>query len=173
MNRRGVAALAAAAMVLALAPLAQAKHEKVAVVRLHVQTEVAAPPAAVWAHMTTGKNLVTWCPEWKSAENAEVDLTEVGDVLDYTDAWGNGGRSVVTYLEKDKELRVAHEPTKGDYMCQAKLVLTPAGKATTVHYWEQYTDESEPKDLEATAAKMESEMAATLAALKRDVEQKK
>jgi hypothetical protein len=70
-------------------------------------------------------------------------------------------------------LRVAHEPSKGDYMCQAKLILVPTASGTTVRYWEQYTDESSPTDQEATAGKMETEMAATLAALKRGVEKKR
>ena len=57
-------------------------------------------------------------------------LTRVGDVLDYTDEWGNGGRSVVTYLKKNAELRVAHEPASGAYMCQGKLILTTTGEGT-------------------------------------------
>ncbi len=96
----------------------------------------------------------------------------VGDVLDYADAWGNGGRSVVTFLAKDKELRVAHEPQRGDYICQAKFILEPTTKGTVIHFWDQYTDESKPEDLQATAQKMESEIAAMLAALKKGIEKK-
>ena len=109
---------------------------------------------------------------WKSAKNAAVNLARVGDVLDYTDQWGNGGRSVVTYLVGNKEIRVAHEPSNGSYMCQSKLILEPRGKTTLVHYWEQYTDESKPADLQATAAKTQSDMERTLADLKKAVERK-
>jgi polyketide cyclase/dehydrase/lipid transport protein len=151
---------------------ASAEMKQVPTVRLHAQAMVNAPAGALWARMTRGKNLATWCPMWKSPKNATAVLAKVGDVLDYSDAWGNGGRSVVTYIVRDKEIRVAHEPTNGSYMCQAKLVLTPEGRGTLVHYWEQYTDESGPKDLEATAAKMQSEMDRTLADLKRAVEKR-
>ncbi len=136
-------------------------------VRVQTQAQVAAPLAAVWAWMTQGKNLATWCPQWKSPTNVKVSITKVGDVLDYTDEWGNGGRSIVTYLVKGKELRVAHEPNKGDYMCQAKFILEPVGTGTRVHMWDQYTDESSATDMQATAQKMDVELARTLAALKR------
>ncbi len=152
--------------------VAAAKHVQIPVVRFHSEVEVAAPPSAVWAWMTSGKNLVTWCPQWKSAKNSSSNLSHLGEVLDYTDEWGNGGRSVVTYSAKDKELRVAHEPNKGDYMCQAKFMLSPTAAGTRVEFVEQYTDESKPDDMEATAKKMEAEMQETLASLKRGVEKK-
>jgi hypothetical protein len=144
--------------------------KQVPVVRLEAHAEISAPPAAVWKHMTTGKNLVTWCPVWKSPSNAKINISKVGDVLDFTDQWGGGGRSIVTYLDLDKEIRVAHEPTDGSYLCQSRLVLAPAGSGTRVAYMEQYTDESSAEDLKATAAKVEEEMKETLAALKKLVE---
>lgn len=116
--------------------------------------------------------MVTWCPVWKSPANATIHLTKVGDALDFTDQWGNGGRSIVTYLARNKELRVAHEPNDGSYMCQAKITLTASGAGTAVHYMEQYTDESAAKDFEATAQKMQATMAAMLAALKQGAEKK-
>src|SRR5437016_10188211 len=79
--------------------------QQIPVVRLHAVSEVAAPPAAVWAFMTRGRNFVTWCPEWKSARNAAIRLARVGDSVDYADAWGNNGRSVVTYLSPNREDR--------------------------------------------------------------------
>lgn len=163
--------LAAALLALsALAAPALAAHTQVPVVRFHTETTIAAPPGRVWSSLTAGRNLVTYCPVWKSARNARVTLLHVGDVLDYRDAWGNGGRSIVTYLEKGRELRVAHEPDKGDYMCQAKFVLTPEGKGTRVEYWEQYTDESKDADREATAAKVEADMAAMMSGVKQSCE---
>jgi len=174
MLTRRTAAAAALAAAIASAPAGAAVEAKqIPVVRLHAMVEVAAPPAAVWSHLTTGRNLVTWCPMWKSPGNAKVDLTRVGSTLDFTDSWGNGGRSVVTYLAKNKEIRIAHEPAKGDYMCQAKLILEPAaGGRTLVHYWDQYTDESPPEDLAATQKRMEAETESMLAALKQAVEKK-
>ena len=171
-RRTSVLWIVCSAVALAVVPVALAEHTQVPVVRVHAQTLVAAPPAAVWAWMTQGRNLVTWCPQWKAPVNAKASITRVGDVLEYTDEWGNGGRSVVTYMVKGKEMRVAHEPNKGDYMCQAKFVLEPSGAGTRVHLWDQYTDESPAGDMQATAQKMETELAGTLAALKRGVEGK-
>lgn len=171
MSRRiGAGAALLGLAVVSLCGVAAASHSQVPVMRFHASTEVMAPPPAVWSQITMGKNLVTWCPEWKSAKNASVNLMKVGDVLDFSDEFGNGGRSIVTYMVKDKELRVAHEPSKGDYMCQAKLILTPTAKGTMVEYWEQYTDESSPRDMDATAMKMETSMAQNMAALKKGCE---
>lgn len=157
---------------LTLAGSSRAELKQVPVARIHAQLLVDAAPAAVWTTLTTGKNLVTWCPVWKNAANVKVTITKVGDVLDFTDRWGNGGRSVVTYLARNKEIRVAHEPNDGSYMCQAKITLEPSGAGTTVHYTEQYTDESATKNFEATAQKMQSDMDQTLASLKRSAEKK-
>jgi uncharacterized protein YndB with AHSA1/START domain len=149
---------------------ARGEYRQVPVVRHVLRAEIAAPPAAVWAQITQGKNLVTWCPVWKSPGNAKISLSKVGDVLEYKDEWGNGGRSVVTYYVKNQELRVAHEPTDGSYLCQARIVLKPSAAGTRVEYLEQYTDESAPADLEATAKKIGSEMNETLLALKKGAE---
>lgn len=171
--RRSIPATLAVLTALALAaPAARADYKQVPVVRHTAQIEIAAPAAAVWAQLTQGKNLVTWCPVWKSASNAKVALAKVGDVLDYTDEFGNGGRSVVTYLSRLKEIRVAHEPNDGSYLCQAKITLTAKGGSTVVQYVEQYTDESAPADLEATAKKMETEMSTALASLKKGAERR-
>lgn len=146
--------------------------KQIPVVRLETATEVAAAPQAVWNYMTTGKNLVTWCPVWKSPANAKINLSKVGDVLEFTDQWGNGGRSVVTFLKPNAEIRVAHEPADGSYLCQSRVILTPSGTGTHVVWIEQYTDESAAADRDATAAKMETDMGANLTALKTGVEKK-
>ena len=170
MHRRALCM--AAALSLASASVAAASWKQVPVVRHEAEVEVAAPPAAVWAYVTSGRNFVTWCPQWKSAKNAAHSIVKVGDVLDYMDEWGHGGRSIVTYLAKDKELRVAHEPDDGSYICQAKFVLTPTPRGTRVLFWDQYTDESPAKDLQATAEKMRVEIDQTVAAIKKGVEKK-
>jgi uncharacterized protein YndB with AHSA1/START domain len=158
--------------ILSVPAVAAAKPQEVPTVRLSAEAQIAAPPATVWTHLTTGKSLVTWCPVWKSEANSAIQLTKVGDVLEFTDEWGNGGRSIVTFLAKDKELRVAHEPTNGSYMCQAKLVLEPKAGGTLVRYIESYTDESAPADRMATATKTAAGMAATLNSLKAQAEKK-
>jgi uncharacterized protein YndB with AHSA1/START domain len=171
-RRNSVSILAATALAMGIASAALAATQQIPVVRLHNQITVAAPPAAVWEYVTSGSHFATWCPEWKAPANAKIHLTRIGDVVDYRDAWGNGGRSIVTYFDRNHELRVAHEPSKGDYMCQAKVVLEPSGNGTIVHFWEQYTDESGPKDLAATADKMQNEFVANLAALRSSIEKK-
>jgi hypothetical protein len=147
-----------------------AETRQIPVMRIHTSAEVAAPPAAVWAQITEGRNFVTWCPMWKKDANAKVALTKVGDAVDFTDQWGGGGRSIVTYLVKDKEIRIAHEPSDGSYMCQAKVILTPGGAGTKVDWWDQYTDESKPEDMKATAAKVAADQTVLLAALKKAAE---
>lgn len=157
--------MVSAAVVFAASP------ERVTTMRLTAESDVAAPPDAVWMWITTGKNLVTWCPVWKSAENTKVQITKVGDVLDYSDEWGNGGRSVVTYVAKDKELRIAHEPDNGKYMCQSKLLISAAPKGGThVTYVEAYTEEQAADVAEKNAAGVQTQMQATLDALKMGVE---
>jgi len=160
------------ATLMASAVMAAAEMKQIPVVRLQATADVAALPAAVWAQLTQGKNLVTWCPVWKNAANSKVAVTRVGDVIQYMDEWNHGGRSVVTFLAKNKELRVVHEPTDGSYICQAKMILAPTASGTALHYTEQYTDESKPADLQATAQKMESEMQQSLAAIKKAAEKK-
>ena len=166
-----------AALTLALALISPAAAQQptvsklIPLVRITQTTEVSARPEAVWAVLTTGRNMVTWCPLWKKPANAKVNLKRVGDVLDFTDAFGNDGRSVVTYLAPAKELRMVHEPTNGSYYCQARIQLEPnAAGGTTVTYRESYTDESDSNEMQATLKKVLSEMVDTLAALKRSTE---
>lgn len=172
MFRYSVLTVLCLCLVAALAAPLSAKSELVTVVRLSDGVEVAAPPATVWKAITTGKSLVNWCPDWKSDANAKVNLTKVGDTLDYTDGWGNGGHSVVTYIDPDHEIRVADEPSNGSYMCQTRIILEPAAGGTAVTYVQQYTDESSKEDREATITKMEDGMAKTLDALKKVAETK-
>lgn len=172
---RPLAAAVGPLAVLALAALLTPAHPAVAgsrqipVMRIEAAGDVAAPPAAVWAFLTTGRNFATWCPVWKSPANVKVNLAKVGDSVDFTDEWGNGGRSVVTFLVPDRELRVAHEPNDGSYVCQARLVLTPGGAGTHIVAIEQYTDESAPDAMKATAAKVQGELDAMLAAVRSGV----
>ena len=173
MSRSRLAVVAFAA-VLVSAAVAFAAPERVNTMRLTAESDVAAPPNAVWMWITTGKNLVTWCPVWKSEDNVKVQITKVGDVLDFTDEWGNGGRSVVTYVAKDKELRIAHEPDNGKYMCQSKLLLAASPKGGThVTYVEAYTEEQAADIADKNALGVQTQMQATLDALKIGVESAK
>lgn len=145
---------------------AGADIKTIPVVCLTAEVEIKAPPATVWAQLTEGKNLVTWCPVWKNGKNAAVRLTKVGDSLDFTDQWGNGGRSVVTFWAPERELRVTHEPENGSYLCQARVSLSAGGAGTRLAWVERYTDESPEADRTATATRMTAEMKTTLATLR-------
>ena len=159
---------------LALAVTAvSADVETATMVRLTDWVEVDAPPPIVWRTITSGKDL-SWTPYWDSEANRKVQIVKVGDTLEFHDAWGNKGLSVVTYLEPYRELRIAHEPTDGSYICQLRLTLEATGdSATTVTYTEQYTDESGVEDMEATASEMEAQIGESLAALARKAEANK
>ncbi len=141
--------------------------DEITAVRFSVSKEINAPPAKVWMHLTTGKSFATWCPAWTNEANKTATLAKVGDSVDYMDEYGNGGRSIVTHIVKEKEIRVAHEPANASYVCQARIMLAPSGAGTTVTLIEQYTDESAPEDRKATAAKSEAAMAKALADLGR------
>lgn len=151
---------------------AEARTSETPLVRIEITSTINAKPDAVWKWLIEGKNLVTWCPVWKSEANKQVKLSRVGDTLDFTDQWGNGGRSIVTFLLEKKELRVAHEPADGSYLCQSRVILTPAGSGTNLKWVEQYSDASVPADKAATAVKMETDITANLAALKAAIEKK-
>lgn len=154
------------------AVIAEARTSETPLVRIELTSTINAKPDAVWKWLVKGKNLVTWCPVWKSEANTKVDLSKVGDTLDFTDQWGNGGRSIVTFLIEKKELRVAHEPADGSYLCQSRVVLTPSGSGTNLKWVEQYSDASIAADKAATATKMETDIAANLVALKAAIEKK-
>lgn len=147
-----------------------AEVRTIPVVSITAEVTINASPAAVWAQLTEGKNLVVWCPVWKNGKNATVRLTRVGDSLDFTDAWGNGGRSIVTYFAPAKELRVAHEPENGSYLCQARVTLAATGATTRLSWVERYTDESAEADRNATATRMSADMNTTLQTLKAKAE---
>jgi len=150
--------------------LPAAGSDEVRMVRLNDEVEISAAPADVWTHMMRGASLIAWCPYWRSEANANVTIEKVGDVLEYHDEWGNTGRTVITFVEKGNELRMVHEPADGSYVCHATLMLKPMDGKTMVSYVEQYTDESKPADVKATAAQMGEQMKMTLQALKRIVE---
>jgi hypothetical protein len=149
-----------------------ADFKQVPVVRLEAQVEITAPPAQIWTWMIQGKHLAEWGGIWKAPANSGADLASVGQVLDFTDEYGNSGRSLVTFAAKDQELRIVLEPDNASYFCQVKFLLSPTRAGSQVRYLDQYTDESSPKDLQATADKALQEMQKTLQDLKRGVEKK-
>jgi hypothetical protein len=163
---------AAAATVLALALVttvshggeARAEEKRITLVRLESHVEIAAGSPQVWAHLTRGADLATCWPVWSAPENAGRVLAAPGDRLAFTDEWGNGGLSIVTFVAEGKELRIADEPDDGSYICQTRFLLEAAGANRTILTWvESYSDESPAEDQAATAAKVRAGMEKTLA----------
>lgn len=138
---------------------------KLALMTFEGKMEIKAPPAQVWAALTDADKVQSWCPYWKTAKLTQP-LSSVGQSVTYTDSWGNGGKSVVIYVDKGKELRVAHVPNDGSYVCQAKFQLEPKGATTVVAVTEQYSDKLEVPVDKDTAAQTKAEIAKYMAALK-------
>jgi uncharacterized protein YndB with AHSA1/START domain len=172
MTKRFLMFVLGVAMLCVISSHAFADMSEIAMVKLKADAQINASPNQVWKQMTAGESLVTWCPYWKSEKNSSVTISKVGDVLDFQDDWGNGGRSIITYLQKNSEIRIAHEPADGSYVCHSTLKLEPAGEGTHVTYVEQYTDESAKEDKKATSARMQAAMKEALAALKAAAEKK-
>jgi hypothetical protein len=156
----------------ALAGPARAEVHRVATTGIHSQIRIDAGAAAIWRYATQGSHFASWMPAWKQPRNARINLVRVGDWLDSVDDWNNKGRSVVTYLSRDRELRLANDPLDGSFMCQTKLVLNPDGAGTMVQLSEQYTDESSAADAGATAAKVQAGLDRSLRSLKAAVEKR-
>ena len=133
--------------------------------------EVKAPPAQVWATLTDGAKVQSWYPGWKGATGVK-SLAMLGASIAYRDEWNNPGKSVVIYAAKDKELRLAHVPDDGSYVCQVKFKLEAKGAGTTVTVTDQYSDNLEvPLDRD-TAATAKASMMKYLTALKAAAEKK-
>jgi len=127
--------------------------------------EVKAPPAQVWMALIDGAKVQTWYPGWKGATGVKP-LNTIGASITYKDEWGNPGKSVVIYASKDKELRLAHVPDDGSYVCQVKFKLEGKGAGTMVTATDQYSDNLDvPLDRD-TAATAKASMMKYLAALK-------
>jgi len=133
--------------------------------------EVKAPPAHVWAALTDGAKGQSWYPGWKGATGVK-SLAVMGASIAYKDEWGNPGKSVVLYAMKDKELRLAHVPDDGSYVCQVKFKLEPKGAGTMVTATDQYSDNLDVPLDKDTAATAKASMMKYLAALKAAAEKK-
>jgi hypothetical protein len=172
MQRRTLLSSAACGFLIwaASAGPARAEIHQVTTVRIHSRIRIDAGAAPIWRYATMGSHFASWIPEWKQPRNARINLMRVGDWLDSVDEWNNKGRSVVTYLSRDRELRLANDPLDGSFMCQTKLLLEADGAGTTVQFIEQYTDEGNATDARATAAKVQASMDRSLQSLKAAVE---
>lgn len=170
LRRMSLFSICVLSMWLAAAGPVRAEVKQVMTAKIRSEISIHAPAAPIWLYATQGRNFAAWMPDWNQPRNATINLVKVGDWLDSVDEWNNRSRSVVTYADRNRELRIANDPLNGSFMCQTKLRLDPDAGGTRVQLTEQYTDESRPADFNATAMKMQAAMDRSLAALKAGVE---
>jgi hypothetical protein len=78
------------------------------------RTIVYAAPGDVWRRITTVGSFVLWYPAWKDESDFTRSLNGVGDTLSYRTG-SVSGRSVVTWYDPLRELRIVHEPADGGF----------------------------------------------------------
>lgn len=145
---------------------------KMALVTLETAVEMDAPPTRVWEKLVDASKAPSWCPLWREPTAPSGSLDQVGNTLAYRDKYGNTGRSVVVFAAPKKELRIAHVPDNGSYLCQITLRLESTGAKTRLVAREQYSDQLDvPIDRDTAASSLE-DLVATVAALKKVVESK-
>ena len=145
---------------------------KMALVTIDGSIDVAAPPARVWAALTDADKVQSWCAIWTQPPVGGKSLATLGSTVTFKDEYGNEGKSVVLYVDPMKELRIAHVPDNGSYVCQAKFILEGKGNATTVRVTEQYSDDMNVPIDRDTALKSKDGIAKSLADLKAVAEKK-
>jgi uncharacterized protein YndB with AHSA1/START domain len=143
---------------------------KLALVTIDGAVEVSAPSAKVWSALTDADKAKSWCPLWKKAPAAPKSLATLGANIAFEDEYGNAGKSVVIFVEPGRELRLAHAPDNGSYLCQARFVLEEKGGVTVVRVTEQYSDALDVPTDRDTAASTRQAIAAYLADLKTQAE---
>ncbi len=164
-------------LILGLGAAGSARGQNVAVAKMALMSftgtmETKASPAQVWAAFTEPAKAKLWYPGWKSAKETTA-LAAVGHSFSFVDEWANAGKSVVLFVDKNKELRVAHMPNDGSYVCQVKFKVEPKGTGAVVTIVDQYSDDfNVPLDKD-TAAKVKDGMTKYMAALKAAVESAK
>ena len=118
--------------------------------------EVKAPPAKVWAIVTSWEGFGA-LTGFKPA-GSEKSFSKVGDSV-AAEVWEDKGRLVVTDITSEKELRVTWEPANASYLCAKRIVLTPSGAGTKVEYWDRYTDDQPNADETAKQVAADTEKA--------------
>ncbi len=139
---------------------------KMAMMTFTGSVEIKAAPAQVWAALTEIDKMKAWYPGWKNVATTAKPISAVGQALDYFDEWNNAGKTVVLHFAKNQELRFAHVPNDGSYVCQLKLKLEAKGAATLVTVVDQYSDALDVPTDKDTALIAKNGMIKYLAALK-------
>lgn len=144
------------ALVLAAGSTTAAPDEgisKMALVRIEAAARIEAPASRVWSVLTGPETAPSWCPLWSDPPLTPGPLDEVGRSIRFRDEFGNEGLSVVVFAAAPKELRIAHVPDNGSYLCQTTIALTAQGRTTSLAVTEQYSDQLDvPVDRDTAAA---------------------
>ncbi len=135
--------------------------KKTALVTIPATIPVHAPPAKVWAVLTSLDGFGTLTGF--HATGGPKAFTKIGDAVP-AKVWSDSGRLVVTELVPEKELRVAWEPANGHYLCSKRIVLSAASGGTSLEYWDRYTDDQ--ANAEETAQKVAAETEKQIAAFR-------
>lgn len=117
-----------------------ATTSKMALITIRASVEIEAPIDNVWAAITQTDLAHAWYPGWKNAQGA-TSLNRVGNTIRFDDGYGNSGLSVVLYVDPGAELRVAHAPDNGSYICEVKFKLSQRPGKIIVEVTEQYSDD--------------------------------
>lgn len=166
MKSFGKPLVAALALTILCAGAAQAglSAKKGMLVSIPATLELKAPPAKVWAAVTSMEGFAA-LTGFKTTGGASFG--KLGDSV-AAQAWEDKGRLVVTEFVPQKELRVTFEPARGHYLCQKRIVLTPSAVGTRLEYWDRYTDDLPNAD--ATARQVVAETEKMVAAFQKMVE---
>jgi uncharacterized protein YndB with AHSA1/START domain len=141
---------------------------KQALVTIDAAAEVNATVDKVWAALTETDMAHSWYPGWKRQNAGEMTaVIRVGEQIPFDDGWGNSGQSVVLFVDPHHELRIAHVPDNGTYLCQVKVRLTARAGKTLVEVTEQYSDDIDVPLDKDTAEMTRQEVAKYLAVLKK------
>jgi uncharacterized protein YndB with AHSA1/START domain len=128
--------------------------KKTALITIPGSIVVNAPPAKVWAAVTSldGFGALTGF----QATGGAKSFATIGDAVP-AKVWTDAGRLVVTELVPEKELRVAWEPGNASYLCSKRVVLSPFPGGTRVEYTDRYTDDQPNADETARQVAQETE----------------
>jgi hypothetical protein len=147
------------------ASMLAADFKKSSLITIPKTIELKAPPATVWATVTTWEGfgaLTGFKPI-----GPEKGFSKVGDST-AAEVWEDKGTLVVTGLVREKELRVTWEPANASYLCAKRIVVKPSAGGTTLEYWDRYTDDQANAD--ETARKVAADTEQHVAAFRKMVE---
>lgn len=105
-------------------------------VRLSCPVIVYTNPDGVWEILTTVRSFSMWYPHWEQEEGMLRRLTAVGDTVCFHLDGKVAGRSVVTWIDPSKDLRIVHELAEGGVYGFIQVSLDRAERGVGMTYVE-------------------------------------